>query len=176
MKNLEGPIDEGGLPAELTAPTGRASTGRGSPFRAHTMPNQAEAEEILVWGPDEDPVVNRREGRSDFVPRALTALAAGASVVLVAMGLVDYGPRHASETAGGQPTTPAHVVATQFGPNLLPSCLADWPDQRHLACPPLVPKGSGGAEGNCLHSRPSLIRVDLSDRAPNPATTVSGGQ
>jgi hypothetical protein len=146
IKNLEGPIS---MPDEPTAPTGRASTGGRLPFGADRMPNRAVAEEILAWGPDEDPVVNRRAGRSDFVLRALTALAVAGSIVFIAMGLADHRQQHANETTGDHRITPQEV-ATQIGPNLLPLCLADWPYQRRMACPQLIPNTSESAERNCL--------------------------
>lgn len=174
MKNPEGPINERGLPADLTAFTGRARRGRASRFGADAKAGQAEVEEILAWGPDEDQVVSHRAGRADFVLRALTALAAAASVVFVAIGLGDDRPQRANETIVGRPITPVPEAGTQIGPSLPPSCLVDWPDQRHLPCPQQVPNPSGSAEDNCLHppfTHPSRV---WPIGAPSRAATMTG--
>jgi hypothetical protein len=96
------------------------------------MPSNDEIEEVLAWGPDGDPVVDRKAEASDLVPRFLTGLAAAAAAVVVAIGLADRTAQQASETVRGQPPPfAAQQLGTQPGSNPIPPCPAG---QRHTPC------------------------------------------
>jgi hypothetical protein len=96
------------------------------------MPNNEEIEEVLAWGPDEDPAVDHRVRSSDIVPRVLTGLAVFGAVVVVAIGLTNRTPQQASEAGLGQPPpSVAQQMGAQPDGDVLPPCL---PGHGHTPC------------------------------------------
>jgi hypothetical protein len=96
------------------------------------MPNNDEIEEVLAWGPNEDPAVDRRARFADIVPRVFTGLAAVGAAVVVAVGLADRSAQQASDTVVGQrPLSAAQQMGAEARTGFLPPCL---PGHRHTPC------------------------------------------
>ena len=71
---------------------------------------------------------------------AATGVAAAGVIAFVALGAGNHAPFPAGDTAGVRPTAVRQETRGLVGPNLLPSCLVDWPNQQHVPCPLSLPK------------------------------------
>jgi hypothetical protein len=96
------------------------------------VPNNEEIEEVLAWGPDEDPVIDHKRAVADLVRRVLTGLAAAGAAVVVAIGLADRTAQQASEAVPGKPPpSAAQQMGTQPRSGFIPPCL---PGHRQMPC------------------------------------------
>ena len=116
------------------------------------MPNDNDIEDVLAWGPGEDPPSTIRGWAWDLTLRIVTGLAVASVVVFVAIGGADHPPSTANDTPGGDPTAGVgQPTKGLIGPELQPSCLEVWPDHRHVPCPWPPPKTVRSVEPGCLY-------------------------
>jgi hypothetical protein len=133
--------DSHGRPADGPGASGRGAKANPANEVRHAGPREVESEEVLARGPGDDRVVDRKGWRSDLALRLATGVVAAGAVAFVALG-AGNAPFPAGDTAGARPTTVRQETRGLVGPNLLPSCLVDWPNQQHVPCPLSLPKVS----------------------------------
>jgi hypothetical protein len=139
-----------GRPADRTGASGRGAEANPAHEVQHTGPREAEFEDVLAWGPGDDRVVDHKAWRSDLALRLATGVAAAGALALVAMGAANHGSPPASDSTGVRHPAVTQETRGLMGPNLLPSCLVEWPDHRHASCPPPQPKASR-SEPDCYY-------------------------
>jgi hypothetical protein len=142
--------DTHGRPADRTGASGRGAEANPAHEVEHTCPREVEFEYVLAWGPGDDRVVDRSARRSDLALRLATGVVAAGALALVAMGAANHGSPPASDSTGVRHPAVTQETRGLMGPNLLPSCLVEWPDHRHVSCPPSQPKPSRG-EPDCYY-------------------------
>jgi hypothetical protein len=142
--------DTHGRPAGRTGASGRGAEANPAREIQHTGPRGVEFEDVLAWGLGDDRVVDRSSRRSDLALRIATGVAAAGALALVAMGAANHGSPPASDSTGVRHPAVTQETRGLMGPNLLRSCLVEWPDHRHVSCPPSQPKASR-SEPDCYH-------------------------
>jgi hypothetical protein len=139
-----------GWPADRPGVSGQSAGAGPAPQVRHSGTREVEFEEVLAWRPGDDRVVDRKAWSSDLVLRLATGVAAAGAVAFVALGAANHAPSHTGDTVGVRPTAVRQETRGLVGPNLLPSCLVDWPNQQHVPCPLSLPKASE-SELDCYH-------------------------
>jgi hypothetical protein len=149
--------DSHGRPADGPGASGRGANANPASEVRRTGPREVEFEEVLAWGPGDDRVADRKAWRSDLALRLAAGVAAAGVVAFVALGAGNHAPFPAGDTVGVRPTAVRQETDGLVGPNLLPSCLVDWPNQQHVPCPLSLPKFPE-SELDCYYSNRVCVR------------------
>jgi hypothetical protein len=123
------------------------------------MPNDNDIDNVLAWGPREDPAVHHRGRAWDLTLRIVTGLAVASVVVFVAIGGANHPPSPANDSPGADPTA-GQSTRSLIGPVPQPSCLEVWPDHRHLPCPWPLAKGGAKCRTRVPLPTPNLSAAD----------------
>jgi hypothetical protein len=139
-----------GWPADRPGASGRGAKAGPARQVQHSGPREVEFEEVLAWRPSDSSVVDRKTWRSDLALRLATGVVVAGTVAAVALGAANHTPTPAGEGSGNRPATTRQETPGLTRSNLSPSCLVDWPNQRHVPCPVSLPKVSESGP-DCYH-------------------------
>ena len=143
-------------PADRPGAGGRGAKTSRAHQNQQTGPAEVEFEEVLAWGSGDESADARTTWRSDLAVRLATGVAVACAVAALALGAANHTPSPASDGSGNRPVITGQETPVLTRSSRSPSCLVDWPDQRHVPCPVSLPKASESGP-DCHHPNPLYV-------------------